>query len=764
VDCARPMTAHSDILARMTEPSRPLDPLDDIAQAIASRFERERRVLSFPEYLTLFQTKPQSYARDAARYLRDAFDHYGTETVSHAWGAATRYRLFNLPWEDAAPGERRSLLVGQEHVQAEIYRALSNFVREGKPNRLILLHGPNGSAKSTIVNCILKALEHYSLADEGALYRFNWVFPADKTTRGALGFSGTSDPKQFATYAHLPDEQLDAKLLVEVRDHPLFLIPSADRRALLSQQLGDDLPSEWLARGELSHKSKQVFEALLASYKGSYRDVLKHVQVERYYISQRYRIGAVTVGPQMSVDAGERQLTADRSLGSLPASLQALTLYEAKGELIEASGGVLEFSDLLKRPLDAFKYLQHTVESQTVQLTQQNVQLNCVMLGSANELHLDAFRQHPEYASFRGRLELVRAPYLRSHLHEQSIYDAHVAPQVTRHVAPHATAMAAKFAVLTRMRKPNADRIGGKLGELAATLTAWEKLELYGAATIPGRFTEAERQTLRGGIRKIYEERDELADYEGRVGASPREIRVLLLDAAQSREFTSLSPLAVLHELEALSARANEFEWLQIEAESGGYHDAKAFREQLHEHLMDCWETELYSASGLVEEEQYDGLLGRYVEHVSVWVKRERIRNRATGAYDEPDEAMMREVEQLLGLGPTPEESRRTFISSIAAWAIDHPGQPILAPVVFPNLVVKLRAAVFARKRDEVIRLANHTAMLLREEGQGLDESERKAAELCVTELGKRYGYTRDSAADLVSQLLRVRFRPNASH
>ena len=74
-------------------------------------------------------------------------------------------------------------------MQADIYRALSNFVREGRPNRLVLLHGPNGSAKSTMAGCIMGALENYSTLDEGALYRFHWVFPSQKTIRGSLGFS-----------------------------------------------------------------------------------------------------------------------------------------------------------------------------------------------------------------------------------------------------------------------------------------------------------------------------------------------------------------------------------------------------------------------------------------------------------------------------------------------------------------------------------------------------------------------------------------------
>src|SRR6202142_2321579 len=446
----------------MSEPRDATSQVRAIAEHVEQRFRAGRRVLSFAEFLALFDEQPVRYSRDASRYLRDVFDHFGKTTVRHPWGEFTRHNLFDLPWE--APTSNgalpRGALVGQEHVQEEIYRALSNFVREGRPNRLMLLHGPNGSAKSTIAQCMMAALEHYSTVDEGALYRFNWVFPSQKTVRGSLGFAhdkSGADPS--LSYAHLSDEEVDAKLLVEVRDHPLFLIPIADRLKLLEagyKRVGAaEPPNDWIVRGQLSHKSQQVFEALLSSYDGSYAEVLKHVQVERYFVSRRYRVGAVTIGPQLSVDAAERQITMDRSLQSLPASLQAVTLYEAKGELIDAAGGLLEFSDLLKRPLDAFKYLQLSVETGEVSLTQQNVQLNCVMMGSANELHLDAFRDHPEFASFRGRLELVRVPYLLNAKSEQAIYDGLIGSQARRHVAPHAIEMAAMFAVLTRMRKPD---------------------------------------------------------------------------------------------------------------------------------------------------------------------------------------------------------------------------------------------------------------------------------------------------------------------
>jgi serine protein kinase len=734
-----------------------------VADHVERRFQTGRRVLSFSEYLDLYATDPVRYSRDASRYLRDVFDHYGTTKVEHPWGTFTRWNLFDFPWEGGGPGKPlpRGALIGQEPVQEEVYRALSNFVREGRPSRLLLLHGPNGSAKSTIVGCLMRALENYSSLDIGALYRFNWVFPSSKTVRGSLGFGKKSDDGGTAvTYAHLADDEIDAKLLVEVRDHPLFLFPIDDRKALLERLFkgAPEPPSDWILRGQLSHKSQQVFEALLSSYHGSFTEVLKHVQVERYFISQRYRTGAVTIGPQMSVDAGERQITADRSLAALPASLQAVTLYEAKGELIEAAGGLLEFSDLLKRPLDAFKYLQLSIETGEVALTQQNVQLNCVMMGSANELHLDAFREHPEFASFRGRLELVRTPYLRSYIQEQNIYDAHVAPQVRRHVAPHATMMAAMFAVLTRMRKPNPDRYGRALGAALSSLTAVEKLELYSTGRIPERLDSDAQKILHANIPEVFEESDAYPIYEGRIGASPREMRVVLLDAAQSTKFKCLSPIATLEEIDALCQRRSEFEWLQQETIAGGYHDVRAFLDVLNARLLDSWEHEVYSTSGLVEDERYAELFDRYVQHVSVWVKKERIRNRVTGEYEEPDEKVMREVERLLDVKGDSDEVRKQMISAIAAWAIDHPGQKVEPSVVFPHHLKRIRDAIFGERKPAVAQRARDIVALVLDDATGLNEARKRDAEATVERMIQRYGYCRNCAADAMSVLTRRRF------
>lgn len=735
--------------------------VDRIAEEIQRAFSESKRVLSFGEFLQLFASHPVRYGRPAPHYVRDMFLHYGTESVKKPWGKRTRFGLFDCPWETAQDRGREPTLVGHEDLQGELFRSLSNFAREGRANRLVLMHGPNGSAKSTVASCILRALEDYSRKAEGALYRFHWIFPTRHTSRGAIGFGGTKAVDSLDSFAHLEDADIDARLVIELRDHPLFLIPARERRAML-----DDLwreagapgsPPDWLRSGELSHKNKQIFEALLASYRGDFGAVLRHVQVERYYISRRYRVGAVTLGPEMSVDARERQVTADRSVASLPSSLQATTLFDVTGELVEAAGGVLEFSDLLKRPIDAFRYLQLTLETGQVALAQQTVFLNVVMLGSANDVHLAAFREHHEYASFRGRIELVRAPYLRSYLDEERIYTEQILPTLRRHVAPYTARLAAEFAVLSRMRKPDPARYDQSLGDIVKGLTAVDKMVLYAEGEPPAALDNDKKKLLRANIGRLYDEWNAEVDYEGRIGVSPRTMRTLLFDAAQATAYRCVSPFAVLNSIEELCKRTDEHEWLEAKPDEGGYHDPRSFVAEVRKRLFNGLERDLRDASGLIARAQYDDLFRRYVLNVSAFVKKEKIRNALTARDEDPDEILMREVEQLLGFTGNPKDHRDTVISMFAAWAIEHPGAEPKRAEIFVGYVERMQIAAFVRLRQPFARLLRDLVAHLRDGGAGLEPSASRA----VGEMFERLveaGYEADSAADAASAMVRERY------
>jgi serine protein kinase len=725
------------------------------------RLSSTRRPLSFDEYLRMFSRAPRLHARDAARWIRDLFDHYGTREVDRPWGRVPRWRLFDLPWEDEAG--RREALIGHEELQAEVYRALQNFAEQGRVDRLLLLHGPNGSAKSTFCGAIMRAMEDYSQRDEGALYRFSWVFPKGRSGgESRIGFGAGARvedaPKPGESFAHLDEGAIDAKLVCELRDSPLLLLPVEARRSVLRAALGEgERVPDHLWKGGLSHKSQQVFESLLSAYRGDLSRVLAHVQVERWFISRRYRRGAVTLGPQVAVDASERQVTASRSLGSLPASLQNVALFEPFGDLVDAAGGLIEYSDLLKRPLDAWKYLLLLIETGEVALSASNLAPNLVLVGSANELHLDAFREHPEFASFRGRLELLRAPYLLDWRAEQDIYDRQVVPSVRRHVAPHVTELAALFAVMTRMRKPSLDRHPRELAPLLSDLSPLEKAELYATGAVPARLDGEQAKLLRASVHGLLRESESSPNYEGRTGASPREVRALLLEAAQSAAYGCLSPFAVLEEIGRLLTRRSEFEWLRQDPLTGGFHDPRYFTRALRERLLDRMESALRDATGIIDEARYVESFERYVRHVRASVKGEKVINPVTRKDEPPDEAMMREVERVLGASGSAQAFRGDLISLAAAWAIDHPGRPVDHAALFPRHLARLRDAFFAERRARVIAQARELLDVFTDPS-GLDADAVARGRRTMDSLASRAGYCERCAKDLATTLLQERY------
>src|SRR6266704_1921078 len=68
--------------------------------------------------------------------------------------------------------------------------------RYGTEKRVLLLHGPVGSSKSTIVRLLKKGLEDYSRTPEGALYSFVWVL------QGEIGRKKTDQTEVIACPMH----------------------------------------------------------------------------------------------------------------------------------------------------------------------------------------------------------------------------------------------------------------------------------------------------------------------------------------------------------------------------------------------------------------------------------------------------------------------------------------------------------------------------------------------------------------------------------
>jgi predicted Ser/Thr protein kinase len=726
-------------------------------------FSRNRRVMSFGEYFSLFGADPARQVRSAAQYLHDVFTHFGTEPVRTPRGPMTRFKLFDCPWDGG-----KDALMGQEEVQAAVYRLISNFAREGRTNRLILLHGPNGSAKSTLVSCVQRAMEHYSTLEDGALYRFNWIFPSQKLTKGGIGFGGGGfeGGGNQDTYAYLEDELIESKIVDEMRDHPLLLLPRVKRRELIEHRLQNEIrsgfrPADYLLRGDLSHRNRQIFEALLSSYHGDLAKVLRHVQVERFFVSRRYRQAAATVEPQLAVDARSRQLTMDRSLASLPPALQSLTLYEYQGELVDGNRGVIEFADLLKRPLESYKYLLGTVEQGRVSMDVATIELDTVFIGSSNEGYLAAFKEIPEFQSFKGRMELVRVPYLLDYRVEQKIYQAQIQAahaESGKHVAPHVAWVTALWAVLTRMKKPLAEKYSKTLSDIVAKLGPLEKALLYAEVITPEGLAPEQQRELVAGIDKVARESDSYPNYEGRTGASPREMKLLIMNSAQSPRYQCLSPFAVFDELEDLVRGVTVYEFLKQEPLPGGFHENRKFIFQVRDRLIDRIDDEVRTSMGLVEERRYIEQFERYASHVSYWVKREKVPNQITGRDEDPDEEMMSEIERILEVSSRREEFRREVIARIGAWSIDHPRQKPDYERIFPRPIAELREAFFSDRKKQVRKINDDLLVLLTDGPAKMLPDAAATAQATLSALKSRFGYCDSCAKDAVLALIRKRY------
>jgi predicted Ser/Thr protein kinase len=743
--------------------------LKAVGDEVKSTFVQNRMILSFEEYMEeVFLRAPRNQARNAAQYLKDTFDHFGAEQRETPMGSVRRFKLFDL----VGPDGREGRVAGQEDVQNAIYRIVGSFVRAGRINKLILLHGPNGSAKSSIVAAIMRAMELYSREPEGALYRINWIFPSSRLVKGSLGFGGKGEgTSELATYAHLEGEAIDARLTCEMKDHPLFLIPRAERRKLLeksceargSEQSGassDFVLSDHILDGELCHKCRQIYAGLLQSHGGDFNQVLRHVQVERFHVSKRYQQAAVTVEPQMSVDASMHQVTADKSVANLPAALQNMVIFEPHGPLVSANRGIIDYSDLLKRPLEAFKYLLGTIETAQVPMDYFLLQLDEVLVASSNEKHLSAFKEIPDFSSFKGRIELVRVPYLRRASVENEIYAERVTSNtVGKHVAPHATETAALWAVLTRLKKPIPDRYKGELREIIDDLAPLEKLRLYDQGTAPDRLGLSHAKELRKALVQLARESDSYPNYEGRLGASAREIKTVLLNAAQSEGHRCLTAQAVLEELDHLCKDKSVYEFLQQEVVDG-YHDHEEFVRVAEAEFLEAVDEELRDAMGLVSEQQYRDLFERYVTFVSAWVKGEKMRNKVTGAYEKPDENILVEMESIvMPQGDDRAEFRRSLIASIGANKLEHPDeQSIHYEKIFPDLFRRLRDHYFGERKKVVRRVRDNYYRYLNDEAKSLLPKELAQLETMVKTMTGKYGYCEHCARDAILFLMKRRY------
>jgi serine protein kinase len=228
-----------------------------------------------------------------------------------------------------------------------------------------------------------------------------------------------------------------------------------------------------------------------------------------------------------------------------------------------------------------------------------------------------------------------------------------------------------------------------------------------------------------------------------------------LIDAAQNPQFKTLSPLAVIHELKKFVRRLTEYEFLRQDPVEQ-YHDHEKFIDVVLEEYAQLVDREVRECLGLYDTRQWGDFMRRYIGHLSSLLKKERIKNPITGAYEEPDHALLKEFETIVG-APAEDEQRTQFrknlITQIGAWALDHPNEQMDYFRVFPEMRMKMEKHFYESQKALLQKM--HTAL----KQFGTDHEDHtsegsKLAKLTIQNMQGKFGYGVDGAKEVIGFLM----------
>lgn len=572
---------------------------------------------TFADYLDIIQGNPR-VTRNAFQRLYDMILSHGVEEFYEYKEKIVKYKFFDDPIDDG-----KDAVYGLERPLMKFVNLFKSAARGyGTEKRVFLLHGPVGSAKSTVVRLFKRGLEDYSKTQEGALYAFAWK---------------------------IEDEDGEKFVECPMHEEPLQLIPHEFRARVMVELNKDHSEDDRVViAGELCPFCRQTYLEKSQKYDGNWTKIIGDVKVRRLILSEKDRVGIGTFQPKDEKNQDSTELTGDINYRKIAeyGSDSDPRAFNFDGELNIANRGLVEFIEVLKLDV-AFLYdllgasQEHKIKPKKFAQTD----IDEVIIGHTNEPEYRKLQSNEFMEALRDRTVKVDVPYITKLSDEIRVYEKDYNTERIRgtHIAPHTIELAAMWAVLTRLEDPK-----------KAQLTLLQKLKLYDGKTLPG-FTEDNIKELRLE-----------AEREGMEGISPRYIQDKISNALVSDESGKcMNPFMVLNELE---------DGLRHHSLITNEDLKKRFRELLSvvkEEYEDIVKTEVQRAIA-ADEEALKRLCGNYIDNVKAYTQKERVKNKYTGADEEPDERLMRSIEQKIEIPESRKDDfRKEVMNYIGALALD---------------------------------------------------------------------------------------------
>ena len=554
--------------------------------------------------------------------------------------------------------------------------------------RILMLVGPVGGGKSTIVTLLKRGLERHSRSEAGAFYAIE----------GCPMF-----------------------------EEPLHLVPE-EQREQFKQRLGVGIEGDLcpFCQWRLEHE-----------WKGR----ISEVGVRRHLFSEKNRIGIGTFKPADPKSQDVAELTGHVNLSLLVdqrfGGESDPRVYRFDGELNVASRGLVEFIEMLKLE-PRFLYELNTVAGeQRIKVPQfALIYVDLAVVSHTNEYEFNRYFADPANEAMVDRIFVVKVPYNLSVSEEVRIYRKLIdqaslsmedgasdeAGQLrTVHIAPRTLRVASMLAVISRL-KPSARP---NLGIMA-------KLKLYDGEQRVGEWEQKH-------LREIIEEGD--GNKEGMDGFSPRFV-INRLSSALVGGKQCINPLDAMRSLrDGIKA--------QYAGNPKEVERLLALLDEVRKEYDEWVKKQVQRAFVYAYEESTKTLLDNYLRNVDAFSNKTKVRDPITGDEVEPDERLMASIEEQIGVAgeARKREFREGVMRSVASCAMrgvpfvlgsNSVLQEAIEKKLFTDLkdVVKITTSSRTPDSEQLKRIDAVVARLT----DPTQPEEERYCELCARELLKYAG------------------------
>ncbi|TLS51107.1 PrkA family serine protein kinase [Paenibacillus antri] len=408
-----------------------------------------------------------------------------------------------------------------------------------------------------------------------------------------------------------------------MHEEPLHLIPHG-LRPEIEKELGVKIEGNLCPSCQMRLKTE-------------YGGRIEEMRVERVLISEDNRVGIGTFSPSdpKSQDIADLTGSIDFSTITEYGSESDPRAYRFDGELNKANRGLMEFQEMLK--CDE-KFLWNLLS-----LTQEGnfkagrfalISADELIVAHTNETEYKAFISNKKNEALQSRMIVMPIPYNLRVSDEEKIYAKLIGSSDMNHVhiAPHALRAAAMFSIMTRLKESK------KQG-----MDPVKKMRMYDGESIEG-YKAAD----------VKEMQNEFLD-EGMSGVDPRYVINRISSALIRHDMTCINALDVLR---AIKEGMDQHPSITKEERERNLNFISLARKE-YDSLA---KKEVQKAFVYSFEESAKTLFENYLDNVEAYCNWSKIRDPLTGEEMDPDERLMRSIEEQIGIS---ENAKKAFREEI---------------------------------------------------------------------------------------------------